>query len=642
MSDFNFFEKKINELTDSSVILNIDEWAEQIRDLPKELTPKPGLWSNEFAPFLVKIMRSLSPSSDTRFINVMKASQVCATTGLVENLIGFTVDEDPSGFLYVTADEDLMKASMDLKVDRMLTLSNISHKIKSSDEKNARKTGNTTFLKSFTGGFLLGVTAKSPNKARSFSVKKQARDEIDTYPKSHTKEGDTLKRLDDRSKAFETTKKILNISTPLLKETSLISPLYEAGDQQKYHVPCIHCEGLQELVFENLKFKVLEDDTLDYNSVCYQCKFCSKTMKNHHKTKFLDINVAKWVPTVKAKERYYESYHISALYSPVGLYSWESLAENYIKCWDVKEDRVKDLGKLMAFYNNDLGLPWSEQAETPKYEVVLRHKRTSYKSGIVPNELCKRDNKGEIIHFLTAACDVHKDNILMEVLGWTTKGRTYSIEYKKFTGDTELLENPIWEELAEFIETKRYKSDDKKQYKLEQTFIDAGYRTDVVHLFCGAYESGVTATLGRESTSAKATLNQFWKSQSKTGIEGLQLNTTLYKDRLAAALRTEWTANAKEQPFHYPNYPADYSKQYFKEYEGEKRVTKVDPKSNQILGYFWHRTTDNHSWDIRVYNMACYDFLVYKFCMTYFNVPEINYKEFWKHVISESPYFELL
>jgi phage terminase large subunit GpA-like protein len=165
IEDQNYIISAIENLMDEALKMSVSEWAEQKRELPSELTSRPGRWNNDYTKYLVIIMDALSQKSPTRKIALMKGGQIGATTGILENFLGYKIDHDPSGILFVTGDAELAKTSVEVKIDRMISNCGLGHKIKNPDAKS-KKSGSTTTRKDFVGGFLLAYGAKSPPLGR--------------------------------------------------------------------------------------------------------------------------------------------------------------------------------------------------------------------------------------------------------------------------------------------------------------------------------------------------------------------------------------------------------------------------------------------------------------------------------------------
>ena len=68
------------------------EWAEQKRYLPPSVTALPGFYSFDVAPFVREILDCMAVDSPVRDVAWMKGVQICATTGGLENTIGYYIE----------------------------------------------------------------------------------------------------------------------------------------------------------------------------------------------------------------------------------------------------------------------------------------------------------------------------------------------------------------------------------------------------------------------------------------------------------------------------------------------------------------------------------------------------------------------
>ena len=637
--DYQFLINSFNNLTDEATKLLISEWAAKKRYLPPDVTSKPGMWDNEYVPYLIKPMDAMCSHSPTKEVVMMKGVQVACTTGPLENSIGYTIDHDPCGMMYITADQELMNTAIEVKLDKMLRDSGLMDKIKSADK---RKSGSTTKRKDFAGGFLVPVGARSPGRLRSLSVKKMFLDELDGFPDKIGKEGDPVTLAKNRTKSFEDTKKILYLSTPLVMQTSKIWPLYQQGDQQKYFIPCPHCGHMQFLRLQGVRddgkkfafyYEVDENFNLIPESVGYICEKCLKLFKNHDKSWFLSSkNGAAWRPTAIPKKPFFESYLLPSFYAPIGMYSWESMCQDWLEWWDEKNQRVKNIEIYRSFKNTVEGLPWEEKGAAPKFERVIQHRRAIYSRNEIPNRYALAESGSRIL-ILTCAADVHKDRIDIEIKGWCRDGRSYSIDWIALEGDTEDLTSPKspWVKLSTIIDHKIWASDDGIKYNIYATFVDAGYRTDFVYDFCDQYRYNVYPIFGRDTLPQNKTYkNLFLEGKNKLGNPFYSINVTGYKDRMAAWLKSDWN-DGELQPVGYPNYPSDYGDDFFRQYEAEEKYTKYHRVTKQRLGFYWVKkpNADNHAWDCAVYGMAALDFYAFNICVNELEKEGIVYSEFW-------------
>lgn len=593
--DLDYLVNNIKALKSKKHFFKVSEWATNNRYLPPELSPISGYWNNDITPFLVEIMDCLSENSFIRDIIFMKAAQIGATTGVLENAIGYIIDHAPGPTLFITADKEMAERGIELRIDRMIQSAGLADKIYSqgrSNDKFSRKTGSTKSKKEFANGFLLAVGANSPGKLRMFSIRYLLMDEVDAYPYSAGKEGDPIALAEKRTNAYESTRKHLYQGTPLIKHSSKISKLYHSGDQRKFFVPCKDCGHKQELTFFQNKegkggitFDRDDDGNLIEDSVGYVCIECGVIWKNADKVHFLKKGY--WKPTATSSEPTKRSYHLNALYSPVGMYSWVKLVRDWL-------GSQHDIQKLKAFYNTVLGQPWEERGDRPEYRHIMRN-RIKYLSGTVPKEVL----------FLTAGCDVHKGRIDVEILGWGLDQVSYSINWLHIEGDTLSTEGEAWIELRKLI------MNGVGGKKISLTLIDSGYLTDQVYRFAAQFGTGVYPLKGM----SKYNFKQHYKLVDVDGygdLQCLQVAVDFYKDRLSAWLKKEHLDGDKP-PWGMCFYPADYGDDYFKQYSNEQKVEEVNGKG-EVIGHRWRKrnaNADNHAWDDRVYNLAAFDFFLH-------------------------------
>jgi phage terminase large subunit GpA-like protein len=645
-ADLNFIISEVENLTDEHLTLLVSEWADKNRVIPKELSSKPGAWDNNYTKYLVGIMDALSQLSPTRKVAVMKGAQVGASTGIVENFFGYKIDHAPSGVLYVNGDAGLAKRTFEVKIDRLISSCNLSHKIKNFNPKS-KKTGSTSERKDFENGFILGYGANNPTKLRDISVEAAIAEEFESWPDNAGKEGTINKLFENRTKSFENTRKILYQSTPLILQTSKIHKQYLKGDQQHYFIPCPDCGHMQYLRLRGTRkdgkkfafhYEVDENFDLIIDSVHYKCESCLYPIKNYEKEYF--IKRGEWRPTTKPKEPNFESFWLPSFYAPVGMYSWESMVIEWLDWWDEKAQRVKDIESYKTFRNTVEGLPFEDRGASIEYEKARLHRRGTYSKNEINNHLAFKETGSKIL-VITCAADIHKDWIGVEILGWCKDGRSYSIDWRRIEGDTEdhSSAHSPWIKLSKIIEEEFWTSDDHIQYGIDITFVDAGYRTEDVYEFVSQYSEGVYSIFGRDSLPKNNSYKSLFyesKNKNKFGDNFYSVNTNTYKDRLAAYMRRDWNTG-EVQPPGFPNYPQDYGDDYFRMYEAESKVEVKDKRTGKYLGFYWrqHDGKENHAFDCRIYGMAALDYYIYNICITELGLEGIVYADFWKYKIKQ-------
>jgi phage terminase large subunit GpA-like protein len=554
----------------------------------------------------------------------MKGVQICATTGVLENAIGYFIAHVKSAsMMMVTADSDLAKLRMESAITPMLQESGLLHLIKSNDEASNRKSGKTDKrLDCIGGGCLIPNGAQNPNKFRSLPIRVMLRDEIDGWPDVVGKDGDPMKLTEDRTAAYESERKILDISTPLIKGQSKIEKQFLLGDQRYYYVNCISCGHSQVLRWRHVSADGVisgiwweEDEKtgeLVSGSVRYLCESCGHPHTNDDKTRLLASG--QWHPTATPSSPDHRSYHLSALYSPVGMQTWEALVRKWKEAWDTLRDRVKDHDKLQVFYNNVLGESYEVRGDRVRYDAVSAHKRSEFHFGQVPNKFAERYCGSKVL-VLTCTVDVQKADLAVAVVGWCRDGRAILVDYWRFEGNSEQLDDKgTWVRLRELLWKKVYVADDGTKYRIKITLVDSGYLPDQVYRFCESFPGGVFPSKGKEAPQAAGykPLSEF---KTNSDMVGFLIIVDYYKDRWSAQLKREWDPSAGLQPAGHFNAPLDVTEEQLRELTVETKRPRATTATGRDNGYAWHRPAGvpNELWDLLVYASAALELLAMNF-----------------------------
>lgn len=630
--------EQFESLRDELDFLTPSQWAERRRYLSPAQTALPGFYSFDVAPYLREILDCMSPHSSIREIDIMKGVQVCFTVGILENSIGYYIDHvKDAPLMLLTVDDGMAALRMDGHITPLIINSGLSHLIKSVDADNKRKTGAKGHRREWIGGGSLIVQgSRSAGKLRSSPIRVLLADEVDGYPGEVGRDGDPLTLALDRTAAYEATRKVVRGSTPLIMQTSRIYREFLRGDQRRFFVPCKHCGEFQDLRFQDhtedgtlfgVLFDLDEAHDLVEGSVRYVCKFCGGAWRNEDKAAFLPAG--EWRPTSRSEYPGRRSYHLSALYSPVGMQTWEALVRTWLRAWDPRASRPRDMRLFQQFYNNVLGWPFEERGESAKFEQVVGHRRMVYSAGQIPNKTARQECGGRI-EVLTAAVDVHRERLDVQVVGWTRGQRLWSILWEQYEGPTDRIDSPAWARLRELIEGRIFLGDDGTRYQIPITLIDAGFNSDAVYLFADQYMRGVYPILGRDLPVKSAAVKEFAEFRSKLGAVAFNVTSTIYKDRLSNMLRREWTGEGR-QPDWGVNFPQDYPEEFFRQLTREKRKEKINPRTGQRMGFEWYRPAGsaNHAWDLLVYNTAALEITALDICKREIGLEFIDWPKFW-------------
>ena len=639
---------QIDNLTEEIHKVTPSKFNEEHRYLPESVTSMPGYIRYDVNPYMREIIDCFDVDSGVREVNLKKGVQITYTTLLESGLLYYMAHVKTLPCMYMTADKELATARIENNIIPMINQSGFSDIIQSSDEGNSRKTGKTAnHIQWSGGGYLVPFGAKNADKMRSYSIAVLLKDEIDAWPDMVGKDGDPDSLSDDRCSGYWERRKIFRGSTPLRKGSSKIEKAYLRGDQRKYQVLCKKCGFPQELRWsygENEKggfYWETDSGILIPESVQYRCRECGEPHFEHDKERlFSEKHGAHWKPTAKPVESGIRSYHLPALYSPIGMQPWYKSVGAYLAGFDHEERKVKDIAKYQVFYNNVLAEPFEIMGSKIRFTSVSLHRRAVYRLGQIPNNYAVQFS-GSPILFLTCTVDVHKNFLAVAIMGWCRDAKPYIIEYLRLEDeDCSESSSKVWGELRQIIEERNYTADDGKQYTVIMTFIDAGYANDTVVSFCADYAAGVVPVLGRDRPGKASRVKEFTEFTTQAGMTGYTITVDHYKDRLAPVLRREWTEDAGIQKPYHLNAPIDIPDKALKELTVETRRERTDP--NGHTSYYWHRPGNarNELWDLLVYGHAAVEVIAWSICIQYFKLKTVDWDKFWDYLENEQIYFK--
>lgn len=640
------YEKQIEEILDGAghSLTNVkpSEWAEKNRIMTSEVSPFPGPFSYDRTPYLREVIDCMSPDHDARIIAVMKGIQIGFSAGVIENGIGWIMSQNPGNILFLARDDILVKQAMNMKIDQMIDSCGLRSIIGPNviRKKNMR-TADTSLGKEFPGGSLTAGSVQNPAKMRQMSIRNGFIDDFEAAPYSDKKAGSTTSLIETRFAAYADKMKLYYISTPELKQTSNIEPVFELGDQRRYHVPCPHCGDCIPLYWEvdvdgekaGIYFKRDERGKLVEGSVGYICQSCSGFFTDSEK---YEMNLAgHWKATATPSEIGYYSYHISSLYAPPGMYDWEHYARKWIEANPM--DAPVNIPQLKTFNNTVLGLTWEDLGEAPKATALSMNTR-DYEIGEIPESLSMNDGNGKII-LITCGCDlngiVEDARLDYEIVGWSESGASYSIKHGsigtfipregKNKADREHWSYDkadrlnVWGEFAEVLDTD-YLTDTGRRMKIYITGVDTGHYTNYAYDFIDNVNGFVVGLKGKDAEKYRRfgiDTATFRPAKERGDLYLVEVNQI--KDELAEGMKLKWSGSKDEQPQPpgFMNFPTPGDGLYtmanfFSHFESEHRVIDKNKESVALSSRWVKRnsTVQNHLWDCRVYNMVLKDILV--------------------------------
>lgn len=517
--------------------MTISQWAAENRILSGSASSEPGRWSNERTPYLVEIMDELSPQSAATDVAFMKGAQIGGTEVLINTAL-YYIKHCPSPIGQFQTTEQTAKRFIKQREIPAFSAMGL----------NDIFVGDEMYLKEFPGGALITGWSNSPSNLRSMPIRIALCDEISEWAKDCGGQGDACDLVKKRTANFPRKKRFWN-STPGIEGECRITEKFEAGDRRYYNVPCPHCGQLHKWQWANMVWDHDEDGNSLVKTARMRCPNCGGEYGEHYKTEMMAAGV--WVP--ENEKGAYPSFHISALYSPLGWFSWADAVTEFLEAQG-------DINKLKAFTNNVLGEAWSVDSGQQLDQYGLMARREDY-GAEVPDEAV----------ILTCGVDTQDDRLELEIVGWAPGLQSYSIHRKVLVGDPS--QKAVWEILDRHLSAGYENANGDKLY-IAATLIDSGgHHTEDVYRFTGPRENrNIFACIG------KAGVGRPLVSRPKRTDKSRQQNATVVtvgvdvaKDQLFNNLcQEDRSANGY---CHFPNID-EYDDEFFAQLTSEKRVMK--------------------------------------------------------------------
>lgn len=430
------------------------QWADRYRFLSRENSASPGRFQVSRVPYLREI---LDCCTDTKVpeVVVMKAAQIAYTDGVLNNVLGYHIDQDPAPVLVVQPTiEDAENWSKEKLAPMVRDTPRLRGKI---IDGKSRATDNTILAKAYPGGHLGIVGANAPRGLSARPRRVLLFDEIDRYPDSAGTEGDPIALGEKRALTFWNRKSIKG-STPTLKGSSKIERAYDLSDQRRYYVPCPHCGFFQALRFEALRWEKEGEDGEKVHrpeTAQYQCAECAALIAPAHKTWMLAHG--QWRaenPATNPTERRAAGFHITGLISP--FYSWEYVVRDFLKSKGRRED-------LQVWTNTILGEPFEEKLDDLDPNVLAK-RREPY-AAEVPSGA----------GVLTLAVDVQGDRLEYQVKGYGVDEESWAIDRGVANGDPGDLTGQLspWKSI-DLVLDRAFEHEDGATLRISACAIDTG------------------------------------------------------------------------------------------------------------------------------------------------------------------------
>lgn len=429
--------------------LKPSEWAEQNIRIPIG-NAVPGLIRFDHAPYQREPL-DMTANPECNRITLMWSAQVGKTT-LALCAQAYKIGQDPQSQIMMQPSQGDLGTWLETKFNPLVTSNEELERLIA--KPRGREGVNNQRMKSYPGGFLMFSWSGSPKTMRGRSAPFVVCDETDGYDKST--EGHPVSLLWQRAATFGDRRKLLEISTPTIKNASWIESAFDQGDQRHFYVPCGDCGEYQPLRWSNVTW----DDGKPETAI-YACGKCGSMWNDGQR--IAAIRKGEW----RTDEPFtgHASYHLNELYSC------------FRKLGDIAQSFIekKRSGDLQTFVNVSLAETWEESGEGVDVH-VLESRAEDW-----------GDTWPEDVIIAVAGVDVQDDRLECEIVGIGRDEETWSLEYFVIPGDPSGPQ--VWADLDAVLFSS-YHTEDGRELSVRSTCIDTGgSHTQSVYRYIKSRES---------------------------------------------------------------------------------------------------------------------------------------------------------
>jgi phage terminase large subunit GpA-like protein len=358
-----------------------------------------------------------------------------AKTSILQNVIGYSIDEKPCGIIYALKTEDQMKEISQEKIAPMIEATpSLNSKIMKA---GSRYSTNSLFYKKFTGGFLAMIGTGSVTGFRAHRAGVVLGDEIDSWDDDVGGEGDPVELLLRRADGFPESMRILS-STGTIKGKSRIEKWYGRSDQRKWFIPCRKCGCFQLLTWRQIRWPKGEPD-----KAMWFCEACDAEHEDRHRRRA--ISDGEWRPTAPFNG-------IRGYWIP-GMYSLMPPNQGYVNrtAQFAREHIEAKAGgrQVLTVRTQTFFAETTQEEEDAKadFKVLYDRREDYFKDGQLPNEII----------VIAAGSDVQSDRIEVEFEGFGRGEQSWGVEHCVLWGDPRQEE--IWGRLEGLLLRKWVRAD---------------------------------------------------------------------------------------------------------------------------------------------------------------------------------------
>ncbi|AFE59043.1 hypothetical protein Q7S_14140 [Rahnella aquatilis HX2] len=523
---------------------------------------------------------NIAQERNTKKIVLQSCSQLLKTV-VLQSIAFNIIANDPANFAFASSSGTEIKKFKSGKWDPAIEASPVLSAL-ITDKNDKAAANNQSQTQMINGTFIYWLNLNVPTNLRGITCKTVLLDEVSSVEEDGT-QGNPIKLAEARTSVFGDDALIVCASTPLY-QNDLINREYLMSDQRRFFVT--HTCG-HEYTFEweqvSFKFKQLENGRgiPDSTTAKLICPNCNEQISEHNRHQM--VSKGKWIATNTQGEKGVVGYQISRMYSPFT--SIESITETYA-------DALYSFN-LQTFYNNELGIPFSNEYEKELELILLENLRDdSFNIHAIPENALG----------IVMGVDQQLDRLECTVLAFDEKN-IWVLGHEFFYGhDCTKIESQAWADLDKFCK-QQFKTNSGRDIPALAVFVDSsnGNATDTVKRFCTRWEryspikgaSTTTCELFRTSTSAGYKLQVLNVHEGKTTIRKL-LNMMISDDPSVSATQLHFSKSL----------PHDYFEQLNSEV--------LKPVNGRLQWRLKQGVSRNETLDCLVYSMIAIQYAVSK------------------------------
>ena len=433
--------------------LTVSQWAAKYRVLSRKDSPQPGRWKSE--PHQIAIMDAFSDPK-VRVVVVKAASQTVGKSQMMNNVIGFFIDQEPSNMVVM---HPTLAAAEKWSKGRLDPLIEVTPKLHEKiPNRKSRDADSTILHRQFTGGQMFIVGSNAPADLAAQSVRIVLADEVDRYEASAGQEGDPLELAEQRTERYWNAK-IGHFSTPLIDKTSRIDASYAESDRNIWQIRCPHCAGHFAPLWRHVEWDRGAAGEHLPDTAHMLCPLCGTFWTESDRLKA--ILAGQWeaqAPFIGTRGFWINALGCRSANLP-------KLVRRFLRTHGSPE-------REKTFKNLVMAETWAEPGDSPEWQ-RLYDRRERFKLGTVP--------MGGLV--LTAGSDLQKDRIEVYVWAWGRGMQRWLVDRIIIEGGPEKAQT--WQKLREILE-ERWPHESGQTLGLSKLAIDTGYEANAVYTFARA------------------------------------------------------------------------------------------------------------------------------------------------------------